>query len=176
MKNKSTLTLYSFILLCSFSICIGAQQSVFDLEIVNYSDKPDAAIEHLHLLSLTNHSNKVLNYDLSSNEIAYKAEYDDVVRNKVGHINNNEEIVITASSLTVEIYNKTLSKKINKITLNPNESISFYVKITRQNNTEAGTSKCLKIVANLLDDENNKKIGKSVIIRSFIPNPNILGH
>ncbi len=176
MKNKSTLTFYSFLLLCCYSICVNAQQNVFDLEIVNYSDKPDANVEHLHLLSLTNHSNKTMSFDLSSNEITCKAEYDDVVSNKIGKADDNKETLINTSSVTVEIYNKTLSKKINNINLNANESITFYVKTTRQNNTEIGTWKCFKIAANLLDDKSYEKIGKSVIIRSFIPNPNILGH
>ncbi|NMH89487.1 hypothetical protein [Flavivirga algicola] len=176
MKNKTTIALYSFLLLCCFSFCVSAQQNVFDLEIVNYSDKPDASVEHLHLLSLKNNSNKTSNFDLSSNEIACKAKYNDVISNKIGKIDSDEETLINTSSVTVEIYNRTLSKKVNKITLNPNESISFYVKTTRQNNTETGTWKCLKITANLIDNKNHKKIGKSVIIRSFIPNPNILGH
>ncbi|MDD7885670.1 hypothetical protein [Flavivirga sp. 57AJ16] len=175
MKNKSTLKFYSFLLLCFFSLSVNAQQDTFDLEIVNYSDKPDADVVHLHLLSLTNNSNKVLNISLSNKEVMCKAEHNDVVRNKIGAIDNDDDVINkkSASSLTLEIYNKTLSKKINKITLTPNESIQFYAKITRQNDTEIGTWKCFKIVANPLND---KKIGKSVIIRSFIPNPNILGH
>ena len=183
MKNKSTLTFYSFLLLCLSSLFVNAQQNAFNLEIVNYSDKPDADIVHSHLLSLTNNSNKVLNFSLLDNEIACKAEYDDVVSNKIGDVDNNKEVVINntankniPSSLIAEIYNETLSKKINEMTLNPKESIKFYVKITRQNNTEMSQWKCFKITANLLDNENYKKIGKSVIIRSFIPNPNILGH
>ncbi|WP_303317525.1 hypothetical protein Q4Q34_16535 [Flavivirga abyssicola] len=176
MKHKLTLTLYSFLLVCCFSLCINAQQHAFDLNIVNYSDKPDANIEHLHLLSLTNNSNKVLNYSISSQEIICKTEYDDVVSNKIGDVDNNEEVVVNeknSSSLTVEIYNKALSKKIDKMILNPNESIEFYVKITRHNNTEMGTLKCFKIATHLLD---NEKAGKYVIIRTFIPNPNILRH
>ncbi|GAA3608615.1 hypothetical protein Q4Q39_09785 [Flavivirga amylovorans] len=155
---------------------MNAQQDAFDLNIINYSDKPDANIEHLHLLSLTNNSNKVMNYNISSQEIICKTEYDDVVRNKIGHADSNKDVSVnekTSSSLTVEIYNKTLSKKIDQMILDPNESIEFYVKITRHNNTEMGTSKCFKIATHLLD---NETIGKYVIIRAFIPNPNILRH
>ena len=175
MKNKSTLTLYSFLFMCLSSLFVNAQQNAFNLEIVNYSDKPDANVEHLHLLSLKNNSNKVLNYNLSNKEIECKAEYYDVVRNKIGKIDNDNDVVNKKNmpSLTIETYNKILSKKINKISLSPNESIEFYVKITRQNNTEIGTWKCFKIFANLLNDQ---KISKSVIIRSYIPTPNVLGH
>ena len=190
MRNKSTLTLCIFLFTCCFTLSINAQQhkkkksNAFNLEIIKYSDKPDADLVHYHLLKLKNNSNKVANFKLSSKSVKFRKKYENVVRNKVGNIDNDQDDNnskkannMDASSLTIEIYNEKLNKKLNKISLSPNETIKFYVKIIQENNSEIGQWKYSKIIANkLLNNKKEKIIKKSVIIKSFIPDPNIKGH
>lgn len=189
MKNKSHFTFCAFLIICCITLFVDAQEEkrkniAFDLEIIEYSDKPDADTEHYHLLQLKNNSNKNANFKLSSKWVKCKDEYEDVVRNKFGNIDsepennfskksNNKDI----SSLTIELYNEKLNKKLSQISLSPNETIKFYVKIIRENNSEIGQWECSKIIAKqLLGNKKEKTVKKSVIIKSFIPDPNLKGH
>lgn len=187
MKNKLTLILCVFFISYSFSLKTNAQQeknqrSIFDLEIVSYSDKPDSDIEHYHMLQIANNSNKANEFELFVKPINCKDEYNDVIRNKRGSIDNTKEDSALKknnrkgnSSLNFEIYSKDLSKKLNKVLLKPKESLNFYLKITRENNSEIGQWKCSKIVAKVSNNKGNN-IKKSVIIKSLIPDSNNKGH
>ncbi len=190
MRNKSTLTFCAFLLACCFTLLTNAQQqnkkknNNFDLEIVKYSDKTDAEIEHLHLLSLTNNSNKLASYKLSGKpSVKCKMKHKNVVRKRFGDIDPDEVQSKDENAgkkskpeFSIDIYKEDMSQKIDEISLSPKQSINIYAKITRLSNTGAGHWKCNKVSAKLLGQKKGKQIKKSVKIASFISDPNNKGH
>lgn len=190
MRNKLTLMFCSFLLAICFTLSMDAQQqkkkknTTFNLEIVEYSNKPDTEFEHHYLLSLTNNSNKTNEYKLSSkSSVKCKMDRKNVVRNRFGDI-DSDEVENKSNSLgkkrksnfSIEIYDENRNQKIDKVSLSPKESVKIYAKITRLNNADAGEWKCNKVSAKLLGDKNQKRNKRSVKIASFIPNPNNQGH
>ncbi|WP_298500446.1 hypothetical protein [uncultured Algibacter sp.] len=156
MKNKPTLKLCVFFILCSFSLIVQAQNNnVFQLKVIKYSLELDSEKPRYHILSLQNNSNKELTINLSN-----------VVEDTNGGINKSNQ------NLIVEILNKDLNKPLNLITIPSNETIKFKVKITFHPNARLGSMNLCKIIAEI-HNSNNKE---SVKINTFIPHPNLTGH
>ncbi|WP_298555767.1 hypothetical protein [uncultured Algibacter sp.] len=132
------------------------------------------------MLEITNNSNKINEFKLFVKPAKCKDDYNNVVKNQKGFLDNDNVVSEKkidskiSSSLTFEIYNKTLSENLSKILLQPKKSLKFYLKITRENNSEIGQWKCSKLIAKLLNKKNSKR--KSVIIKSFMADSNTKGH
>lgn len=188
MKHINTLA-FNVLFTCILTLNLNAQvnklkggnfdaANSFELEIISYSDQPDFSLEHYHILSLKNTSSKQTSYNLSSEVTNYNEAYENVVENQHGKQDNNTAIDANkmntkeeANSIEVSFVDGTKTKHLNTITLNPNETEKFYVKMKRVNNTEVGKTKFFKISA-----QNTGLNSKSVIIKNVIANQNNLGN
>ncbi|MFV9552571.1 hypothetical protein [Algibacter sp. PT7-4] len=185
MKKNLAVVFCSIVISCLFSFLGNAQKQkskfdTFDLEIIKYSDKPDADKVHYHLIQLTNNSNKTIEFNLFVKEVKCNQANFDVVKNQKGIIDNFNDVNKpkankNKSSLLFEIYNESMNNTmLDKISLKTKESIKLYLKITRKDNSEIGQLKCTKIIAKPLNNKENK-IKKSVVIKTFIADSNIQG-
>ena len=172
-----------FLVSSCFSLKANAQkqiltQAFFDLEIVKYSNRPDTALEHYHLLEVTNNSNKTNEFELYIKPINCIDDYENIIKNQKGQLDITDEEYATKnkSSLKYEILNQNLTKKLNKISLSAKETIKLYLKITRLNNTEMGKSKCYKFIAKSVSNNQEKNLKKSVIIKTSISDIILIGH
>ncbi|WP_248722871.1 hypothetical protein [Seonamhaeicola sp. ML3] len=167
----STFLLSTFLL--NTQVVLAQTVDDFKLEILNYSDQPDINAEHVHLLSVTNNTSSKVNYSLSSLGVKPKLEYEDVINNKEGksYQEDNSEIQ-ESESLTISFLNESKNAVINFITVDSFSEVKFYVKVLRTNNTEQGSSLYHKIIVG----PDDSSIREHVIIRTVIPNPNLLGH
>lgn len=182
MKNKSTLTFLSFLVLYSFSLIVNAQKlktnSEFEINIVKFSDKPNFENTHTHLLELKNNSR-------------YKSEYVvSVVNTNSSEKNHNESkhienrlVISKESNITTEIYKKDSNSKLEKkaiISLEPNESIMLNLKIQKKVNATLGSWNCSTIsvlkLSKSQSKSNQSNNSKSITVKTFVPNPNNRGH
>ncbi|MEC3908193.1 hypothetical protein VOI54_14275 [Tamlana sp. 2201CG12-4] len=143
------------------------------MEVVKYSDKPSSQSYHYHLLELSNKSKKVQNFTFTNTEVKCETESNTANDLKADKLVGLEKQEKTTSDLVTEFYNETKSKKLNTISVSPNTSFKFYVKITKQMSVETGTLRCSKIGVKLLNGKKAKI--KSVMIRTFIPDLNVQG-
>ena len=179
MKKKSTLAFCTFFLTCCFSLIVNAQQKKanndFSINLVKYSDKPNFEKEHFHVFELKNNSMLTSEYSISL--ITNKCS-----DNKLSSV-NDKSINIKESNINTEVYFKDLNRqhKISDIiSLKPNESVKLQMKTQQKNNAKLDSWNCTTICATEVSNNKSKdkkpKISKSIIIKTFIPNPNNLGH
>ena len=175
MKNKSTLAFCTFFLLCCLSFTLNAQEQKsnndFTLNVIKYSDKPNYKKEHTHVLELKNHSQIMSYYSI----LLVKDECSDNNQNK---LTNKKE-----SNINTEISFKDLNKnrKVDDIiSLKPNESIIIQLKTIQKINAELDSWNCTTLYATKLGKnksiDKNPKNSKSIILKTFVPNPINRGH
>tara|TARA_R110002072_G_scaffold303002_2_gene491194 strand:+ start:2340 stop:2867 length:528 start_codon:yes stop_codon:yes gene_type:complete len=175
MKNKSTLVFYSLLLSCCFSLLVNAQEQKphnnFTLNVLQYSDKPNYEKEHVHVLILKNNSSLTSQYSISlfNDQCSDTNQY---------RLSNKKE-----SNINAEISFDNLNKKSqvsDVVTVQPNKTLKIYLKIKQKISAKLDSWNCTTIRATRLSDNNSKKsksnIYQSVIIKTFVPNPNTIGH
>lgn len=170
MKNKSSLTYYSFLVLCCLSFLTNAQNKKanndFEISVFKYSDKPNYINEHDHILELKNNSKFKSEYKLL-------LEDDNCAKNGINKKESNIE-----SNIYFENINK--SEIDNIISLEPNESIKIHLNTKIKDNATLDSWNCSLISVIKLSKNKSKstksKVSKSIRIKTFIPNPNHKGH
>ena len=180
MKNKSTLTLFTFFL--SFSICLVASaqklksNNDFTLSVLKYSDNPNFEKEHIHVLELKNNSMQISEYaiKLVTENCSEKKKY------------NSQSIKSTENELmnikTQMFLNDSNGKEMTGevIQLNPNDTVKLYLKTQQNSNAVLDSWNCTNIVAtkllkNKIKSSSSKK-SELVVIKTFVRNPNNKGH
>lgn len=145
MKRITMTVLVCLVALCSYG------QKTLELKVLKSSDLPLTAKEHMYLVQITNNSSRTVAFSLATEEI----NCDDVDRSKL-------------TSLNREILNKNGLSRQSVKSISGNESIEFYVKISRKPDTPLATYNCLGIKA---VTEKNEILSNTLIIKTWIPDP-----
>lgn len=134
---------------CSF-------QPVFSQERLSLSLKVDTQktvneTEHFYLMEITNNANTSLQFKIS------------IDNTKCQNISSSKQVLLNQSTLK-----KNKSQVLNQISIEPETSIEFYIKISRPNNTQLDTWNCSEVKA---ISKTGESLSNSVIIKSLIPDP-----
>lgn len=180
MKNKSTLTLYTFFLLSFLSFMVNAQDKDsnkdFTIQVIKLSDKPILEKEHWHIIELKNTSQITSEYTISIMNDICSAQEDNNKKNNLGF----KKI---ESNINTEIYFIDVNKKqpiTDIISLKPNESVKIQLKTKQKDNAKLDSKNCSVITATKVS-QNKLKGSKSnstkfVTIETFVRNPINKGH
>jgi hypothetical protein len=180
MKNKSTLTLFTFFLLLSHCFVVSAQKQKsnndFTLTVIEQSKKPNYKKEHIHVLELKNNSGQMSEYAIT------------VVTNNCSDKKNNtlQNIKSTNpenSNIKTQLFLNDLNRAewANEVLkVKPNASVKLFLKTLQNNNAVLDSWNCTDIQITKLSNKTLKgsknKKSESVIIKTFVPNPNSKGH
>ncbi len=134
---------------CSF-------QSVFSQEKLSLTLKVDTQktvneTEHFYLMEITNNANTSLKFNISTENT------------KCQNTSSNKQVLLNQTVL-----NKGKSQVLNQISIEPETSKEFYIKISRPNNTQLDTWNCSEVKA---ISKTGESLSNSVIIKSLIPDP-----
>lgn len=145
MKN---IILLCVIFLTGFNIVLS--QEDFELTIVEKSDKPNTEKTHLYVLQLTNNTSKNTSIALSSEQINCK---------------NEEQRLQTG--FTFEFYNLERTQLLQKVLVNGNSSVKFYLKKIAPDDATKSAWNCTTIKAS----NGQNKILSSITMNSLVQDP-----
>jgi hypothetical protein len=180
MKNKSTLTLFTFLVACCIGFAVSAQQNKssndFTIGIVKPSNRSNLEKEHVHILELKNNSRQISEFEI--NIVTEDCSVEKIYNSLNAKSINKELSNIKAQMFLNDLSGKEISGAIVKV--NPNESISIFVKTIQNTNAVLDSRNCTNVLATKLSNNQAKgsknKISESVTIKTFVRNPNNKGH
>ncbi len=137
-----------------------AQQS-FELSIKEGTKNPIQNSEHIYLLEVKNNSKSESLIRIQVSNASCKETENLQNRVQKRQVNFNQQVL-----------NKNLTKNVEQISLKPNETYQFYIKITRPNGVAKKTWNCTEVIV-ISDD--GKSISNNIVIESYVPEENF-GH
>jgi alpha-L-arabinofuranosidase len=139
------------ILLICFSFQLFFSQSSLSLSVKKKSDKTLTETEHYYLMEVTNTTSDAIKFNVAFKNTACQ------------NVNASKQAPLNQSVL-----NKDKSKALKQLNVKPNESLEFYVKISRLKNTKLDTWNCSEVKA---ISNTGELLSNSVTIKSLIPDP-----
>ncbi len=126
-------------------------QQPLDLKIEEGADAPNTESVRFYFLSITNISDDTEGFKISAKDISCT------------NIPPEQQVTLNKT-----ILDSTQTTELTNITLGSNETLEFYLKISRPDNTPVDKWNCIEVQA---INDNSIILSNAILIKSLIPDP-----